>query len=59
MSMLTRRDPVQARAGQNDHHLLWEYPPVSADTTFATLGVPAALADVLAADGISTPTPIQ
>jgi superfamily II DNA/RNA helicase len=32
---------------------------VSADTTFATLGVPAALADVLAADGITTPTPIQ
>jgi superfamily II DNA/RNA helicase len=59
MSMLTRRDPVQARAGQNDHHLLWEYPPVSADTTFASLGVPAALADVLAADGITTPTPIQ
>ena len=32
---------------------------MSADTTFASLGVPAALADVLAADGITTPTPIQ
>ncbi|HEY7718326.1 MAG TPA: DEAD/DEAH box helicase [Pedococcus sp.] len=32
---------------------------MSADTTFTTLGVPAALADVLAADGITTPTPIQ
>jgi superfamily II DNA/RNA helicase len=32
---------------------------VSADTTFAHLGVPAALTDVLAASGITVPTPIQ
>jgi len=32
---------------------------VSADTSFAHLGVPAALTDVLAAAGITTPTPIQ
>jgi len=36
-----------------------EYPPVSSDTTFASLGVPAALTTVLAASGITTPTPIQ
>jgi len=32
---------------------------VSVDTTFAHLGVPAALTDVLAASGITVPTPIQ
>ncbi len=32
---------------------------MSADTSFAHLGVPAALTDVLAAAGITTPTPIQ
>jgi superfamily II DNA/RNA helicase len=32
---------------------------VSADTTFAHLGVPAVLTDVLAASGITVPTPIQ
>ncbi|MDF2092404.1 DEAD/DEAH box helicase [Knoellia sp. 3-2P3] len=32
---------------------------MSADTTFAHLGVPAALTDVLAASGITVPTPIQ
>ena len=36
-----------------------EYPPVSSDTTFASLGVPASLSTVLAAAGITTPTPIQ
>jgi superfamily II DNA/RNA helicase len=32
---------------------------VSVDTTFARLGVPTALTDVLAASGITVPTPIQ
>ena len=32
---------------------------MSTDTSFVHLGVPAALADVLAAAGITTPTPIQ
>ena len=32
---------------------------MSADTTFAHLGVPAALTTVLSASGITTPTPIQ
>jgi superfamily II DNA/RNA helicase len=32
---------------------------VSTDTTFAALGVPTALASVLEAQGITTPTPIQ
>jgi len=32
---------------------------VSSDTTFASLGVPASLTAVLAADGITIPTPIQ
>jgi len=32
---------------------------VSADTTFARLGVPASLVDLLAAEGITVPTPIQ
>ena len=32
---------------------------MSADTTFASLGVPAALTTVLAANGITTPFPIQ
>ena len=32
---------------------------MSSDTTFASLGVPAALTTVLAASGITTPTPIQ
>ncbi|HEX7537696.1 MAG TPA: DEAD/DEAH box helicase [Dermatophilaceae bacterium] len=36
-----------------------EYPPVSSDTTFASLGVPASLTTVLAASGITVPTPIQ
>jgi superfamily II DNA/RNA helicase len=36
-----------------------EYPPVSSDTTFASLGVPASLSAVLEAAGITTPTPIQ
>jgi superfamily II DNA/RNA helicase len=36
-----------------------EYPPVSSDTTFASLGVPASLTAVLTASGITTPTPIQ
>jgi superfamily II DNA/RNA helicase len=36
-----------------------EYPPVSSDTTFASLGVPAALTSVLSASGITVPTPIQ
>jgi superfamily II DNA/RNA helicase len=36
-----------------------EYLPVSSDTTFASLGVPAALTTVLAATGVSIPTPIQ
>jgi len=36
-----------------------EYLPVSSDTTFASLGVPASLTTVLAAAGITTPTPIQ
>ncbi len=35
------------------------YPTVSSDTTFASLGVPASLSTVLAAAGITTPTPIQ
>nr|WP_223128215.1 DEAD/DEAH box helicase [Terrabacter sp. MAHUQ-38] len=36
-----------------------EYPPVSTDTNFAVLGVPAHLVTVLDGLGISTPTPIQ
>jgi superfamily II DNA/RNA helicase len=36
-----------------------EYPPVSSDTTFASLGVPASLTSVLSAAGITIPTPIQ
>jgi superfamily II DNA/RNA helicase len=36
-----------------------EYPPVSSDTTFASLGVPASLTTVLTAAGITIPTPIQ
>jgi superfamily II DNA/RNA helicase len=36
-----------------------EYPPVSSDTTFASLGVPASLTTVLSAAGITIPTPIQ
>jgi len=36
-----------------------EYPPVSSDTTFASLGVPASLSAVLAASGITIPTAIQ
>jgi superfamily II DNA/RNA helicase len=36
-----------------------EYSPVSSDTTFARLGVPASLTTVLAAAGITIPTPIQ
>jgi len=32
---------------------------VSSDTTFASLGVPTSLSDVLAASGITLPTPIQ
>ncbi|HET7399773.1 MAG TPA: DEAD/DEAH box helicase [Intrasporangium sp.] len=32
---------------------------MSTDTTFAALGVPTVLADLLAADGITVPTPIQ
>src|SRR5664280_1924482 len=36
-----------------------EYPPVSSDTTFASLGVPPSLTTVLAASGITIPTPIQ
>jgi superfamily II DNA/RNA helicase len=36
-----------------------EYLPVSSDTTFASLGVPASLTAVLTASGITIPTPIQ
>jgi superfamily II DNA/RNA helicase len=36
-----------------------EYPPVSSDTTFASLGVPTSLTAVLSAAGITIPTPIQ
>ncbi|MBC7557807.1 MAG: DEAD/DEAH box helicase [Dermatophilaceae bacterium] len=36
-----------------------EYTPVSSDTTFASLGVPTSLTTVLAASGITIPTPIQ
>jgi superfamily II DNA/RNA helicase len=36
-----------------------EYTPVSSDTSFASLGVPASLTTVLAASGITIPTPIQ
>ncbi|MEO8518842.1 MAG: DEAD/DEAH box helicase [Dermatophilaceae bacterium] len=36
-----------------------EYPSVSSDTTFASLGVPTSLSAVLAASGITIPTPIQ
>lgn len=36
-----------------------EYPPVSSDTTFASLGVPSSLTAVLTAAGITIPTPIQ
>jgi len=36
-----------------------EYSPVSSDTTFASLGVPASLTAVLSAAGITIPTPIQ
>src|SRR4249920_2693411 len=36
-----------------------EQPPVSADTTFASLGVPTALTTVLDANGIIEPFPIQ
>jgi superfamily II DNA/RNA helicase len=36
-----------------------EYPPVSFDTTFASLGVPSSLTAVLTAAGITIPTPIQ
>ncbi len=36
-----------------------EYPPVSSDTTFASLGVPTSLTAVLTAAGITIPTPIQ
>jgi superfamily II DNA/RNA helicase len=36
-----------------------EYSPVSSDTTFASLGVPASLTAVLASSGITIPTPIQ
>jgi superfamily II DNA/RNA helicase len=36
-----------------------EYPPVSSDTTFASLGVPDSLTTVLSASGITIPTPIQ
>jgi superfamily II DNA/RNA helicase len=36
-----------------------EYPPVSSDTTFASLGVPASLTAVLSTAGITIPTPIQ
>jgi superfamily II DNA/RNA helicase len=36
-----------------------EYSPVSSDTSFASLGVPASLTAVLEASGITIPTPIQ
>jgi superfamily II DNA/RNA helicase len=36
-----------------------EYPPVSSDTTFASLGVPTSLTTILEASGITIPTPIQ
>jgi superfamily II DNA/RNA helicase len=36
-----------------------EYTPVSSDTSFASLGVPASLTTVLSAAGITIPTPIQ
>jgi superfamily II DNA/RNA helicase len=36
-----------------------EYSPVSSDTSFASLGVPASLTTVLAAADITIPTPIQ
>jgi superfamily II DNA/RNA helicase len=35
------------------------YQPVSSDTTFASLGVPTSLTTVLAASGVTIPTPIQ
>ncbi len=66
-----RRDPLLtdelARAGQNDPSTSLEYPLLSNDTSvatsthagFADLGVPAALAEILASQGITTPTPIQ
>ena len=53
--MPSRRDVC--RAGQNrPHHVLRSHNIAS---TFGTLGVPAALTAVLAARGITTPTPIQ
>ncbi|MFZ1579387.1 MAG: DEAD/DEAH box helicase, partial [Nostocoides sp.] len=47
-------------AGQNGSspHSL-EYPSVSTDTSFSTLGVPTTLVAALAERGITTPTPIQ
>src|SRR6476660_3780527 len=47
------------RAGQNDRFHVLEYPPVSTDTNFAVLGVPADLVTILDGLGITTPTPIQ
>ena len=45
------------RAERLTHRM--EYTPVSSDTTFASLGVPTSLTTVLAASGITIPTPIQ
>src|SRR6476619_5648292 len=59
---LLRRDtsqPRPSRRAERPHPALWEYPPVSTDTTFAALGVPTTLISLLDAQGITVPTPIQ
>ena len=68
MTTTTRRGPFGVCAGQDDPfsidgHLtadrLFTGASLISSTTFSDLGVPKALTDVLAAQGITTPFPIQ
>src|SRR6478672_2653225 len=59
---LLRRDTSQPRPSRRAERPLphsLEYPPVSTDTNFSVLGVPAHLVTVLDDLGITVPTPIQ
>ena len=58
MSIAARRNRMGLRRAERLTYRM-EYPPVSSDTTFASLGVPTSLTTVLAASGITIPTPIQ
>jgi superfamily II DNA/RNA helicase len=58
MSIATRRNRMGLRRAERLTYRM-EYPPVSSDTTFASLGVPTSLTTVLTAAGITIPTPIQ